>query len=225
MTASTNAAAVPDDTALKERILRNELAIILGCQDGYDSHKKADMVMRWVAGHGQCLFAQPAAAPLSGWISVDAALPEHDQEGAAYVWAAWNGAAGFALGPRTGEARYIKTLGWQPMGTQGWDWSVSHWMLMPKYPGTEAAPVAQDAALTGAKFAAAQHLHTVQVQAEALTALQAKCALLSASLKQVDGVRDGLVAALREIANNAPSNQASVGVIARAALIAAGELP
>lgn len=51
--------------------------------------------------------------------------------------------------------------------------------------------------LTGAQFAAAQHLQTVQVQAEALTALQAKCDLLSASLKQRDGLVDQLVAALK----------------------------
>jgi hypothetical protein len=68
------------------------------------------------------------------WVSVEDRLPEHGEEDAARVWASWNGAPGFPCSPRQGEARYIKSLGWQPDGCTGWDWIVTHWMPLPAAP-------------------------------------------------------------------------------------------
>lgn len=92
--------------------------------------------------------AMLAAAPLpaapvrevpDNWISVDDRLPEMGMD--EYVWAVWDGAGKYKHAPKQGEARFVPTLGWQPHGSQGWDWRVSHWQPLPALP---AAPVQQE---------------------------------------------------------------------------------
>ena len=85
-----------------------------------------------------------AASPVAGWVSVEERLPEHDEEDASYVWASWTGASGFPHAPRQGRARYIKALGWQPDGCQGWDWIVTHWQPLPLPPAPAATPTQQE---------------------------------------------------------------------------------
>lgn len=99
----------------------------------YEAGLDVEIIDRSRVHDGMMLYASPAARQ---WISVADELPEHAEDEAATVWATWTGAAGFAQGtPRQGEARYIKSMGWQPHGCMGWDWIVTHWMPLPPLPG------------------------------------------------------------------------------------------
>ena len=184
---------------------------------------------------------EPAAVPVSGWISVDERLPEVGELVLVYVPAQRvdypdDTRISFdCIDPNDDDHaswlrhnehyEYFCCVA-KPEGSTGPSERApyTYWHALPADPGTEAAPVEQDAALTGVQFAAAQHLHTVQVQAEALAALRVERDLLSASLKQSDEVRDRLVKALREINRIDQHRQSSAGVIARDALRAAGEV-
>lgn len=75
------------------------------------------------------VFAEVAqAVPVaSEWISVDERLPDSPKE---YVLAHWKGA-----GDWSGLARYIPSMGWQPLGAMGSEWHVSHWIPLPPAPG------------------------------------------------------------------------------------------
>ena len=259
MTASTNAAAVPDfAAALRKAYNFGQTYWQQADSDSYSQQRKsnetADKFAQFVTDtvaalsqpaaapqHSGCALCgassvkscneigcgflesgngEPAAAPLSGWISVDERLPEVGELVLVYSppqpgdypddvrisfdcidpndddHASWMG--------HNEHYEYYCCVA-KPEGSTGPSEQApyTHWHALPAAPGTEAAPVEQDAALTGAQFAAKQHLHTVQVQAEALAALQAKCDLLSASLKQADEVRDGLVAALQGLLRDA----------------------
>lgn len=70
------------------------------------------------------------------WISVEDRLPDSDPD--KRVWATWSGAGNIELGACQGEARFVASMGWQPIGHMGWDWNVSHWQPLPALP---AAPV------------------------------------------------------------------------------------
>lgn len=79
---------------------------------------------------------QAPVREVPGWISVEDRLPDSDPD--KRVWATWTGAGNIELGPRQGEARFVASMGWQPIGHMGWDWNVSHWQPLPALP---AAPV------------------------------------------------------------------------------------
>lgn len=79
---------------------------------------------------------QAPVREVPGWVSVEDRLPDSDPD--QRVWATWTGAGNIELGPRQGEARFVASMGWQPIGHMGWDWNVSHWQPLPALP---AAPV------------------------------------------------------------------------------------
>jgi hypothetical protein len=65
-----------EDRPLKARVLRNELAIIIGCKDGRSGQEKADAVLHWIKAQGQHVFVpaatQPTVAAQQGSIADDA---------------------------------------------------------------------------------------------------------------------------------------------------------
>lgn len=67
--------------------------------------------------------------------------PVTDTRSEEYVWACWEGASGWSQKPKQGLARYIASLGWQPLGCMGWDWNVTHWMPLPEMPAKETSHV------------------------------------------------------------------------------------
>jgi hypothetical protein len=84
------------------------------------------------------LDAAPQAPALNGWTRVEDRLPDTGEDKCVSVWAVWVGAAGFPDKPRQGEARYHKSLGWQPAGHTQWDWNVTHWMPKPELPASDS---------------------------------------------------------------------------------------
>jgi hypothetical protein len=71
---------------------------------------------------------------MSTWTNVQDGLPEVDDDNIAYVWAVDIGAPGFPRAPMAGKVRFHKSLGWQPEGSTGWDWIITHWMHFPDLP-------------------------------------------------------------------------------------------
>ena len=205
MTASTNAAAVPDYT----KWVKAERKLFA---KWHRVNRYADRENAWRGWEGRaeleldCLrteMSQPTAAPLS-----DADIQRIANEGVKAGELSWVGfdkdALGFFTVPVLSRCHFQLAR-----------------LVARAAPSTEAAPVEQDAALTGAQFAAAQHLHTVQVQADALAALRVERDLLSASLKQRDGLVDQLVAALKNAHPYVTSDAARIEI--GAALASAGE--
>ena len=57
-----------EDRPLKARVLRNELAIIIGCQDGRTGAEKADAVLSWIEKQGQHVFVPASSQPTDGGV-------------------------------------------------------------------------------------------------------------------------------------------------------------
>jgi hypothetical protein len=74
------------------------------------------------------------------WIEAST-LPEKDSSNEKYYWACWNGAGRWNHDQKQGLARYIDGMGWQPLGSMGWDWNVTHWMPLPELPPKETSHV------------------------------------------------------------------------------------
>lgn len=132
---ATNKAAVPDGWKLVpiESFSAMDDAGLLALPDNctYADAERCYIAMLAAAPEAT---AQPAAAPLGGWISVNDRLPPSNQE----VWASWNGAGNWNHDPKQGLARHVDSLGWQPMQSMGWDWKVTHWTPLPPAPGEPA---------------------------------------------------------------------------------------
>ncbi|MES3022729.1 MAG: DUF551 domain-containing protein [Pseudomonadota bacterium] len=83
------------------------------------------------------LASQSASAKdAAGWISVADLLPTIANN--EYVWASWTGAGDWQHEAKQGLARYIAGMGWQPMGSMGWDWDVTDWQPLPAAPARAA---------------------------------------------------------------------------------------
>jgi hypothetical protein len=71
----------------------------------------------------------------SPWTRVEDGLPQTDKDDkTATVWAVVIGTPRFKDKPKMLETRFHENLGWQPIGSTGWDWIVTHWMLFPALP-------------------------------------------------------------------------------------------
>jgi hypothetical protein len=66
--------APAEKPSIRERVLRNEVAIIIGCDDGRSAEQKADSVISWIAKHGPEQ-AAPAdqARDADGWQPIETA--------------------------------------------------------------------------------------------------------------------------------------------------------
>jgi hypothetical protein len=82
---------------------------------------------------------QPAAAPLSRWISVDERLPEYNQTVIVFFWP-YNNRDNAQI---VGQAEHVEGNFYTDDGDD--HHFPSHWMPLPSAPGTPAAPVEQDA--------------------------------------------------------------------------------
>lgn len=72
-----------------------------------------------------------------GWTSVIQGLPvvgDDPDQPFVTVWAINTGMPGYESPPTAGLTRYHKKLGWQPLGSTGWDWIVTHWTALPEHP-------------------------------------------------------------------------------------------
>lgn len=212
MTASTNAAAVPLTEADIQRIANEgvksgELSWI-----GFD---KDALGFYTIPVLSQChfQFARLVARSAPG---TEAAPVELSSDAPKIArWAKWIARNGKDMQPDHACAQCVLHSDILKAEFQ----CVYHEALAYHEAGT-ATPVDQ-ADLVGAQFAAAQHLHTVQVQADALAALRVERDLLSASLKQRDGLVDQLVAALKNAHPYVTSDAARIEI--GAALASAGE--
>lgn len=92
-----------------------------------------------VSGAEQAAPRPSVAVVPDGWISVSDKLPDLVNGEIVYVWASWTGAGDWLQEPKQGLARYIPTLGWQPLGNLGYDWNVTHWQSLPAPPKVVAA--------------------------------------------------------------------------------------
>lgn len=85
-----------EDRPLKARVLRNELAILLGCDDGRTSEQKADAVLRWIEHQGKHVFVSASSQPTEPAADVRARVLDavaDNLRGLYYcnrVWSAWS---------------------------------------------------------------------------------------------------------------------------------------